>query len=217
MDEQKSVSKEGIISAFMAYTEQHQKRPKTLNDISSFLTIEIAEIEAHYTAIFAIEKSIYNEFFIQTIITLETDEGYAEYDARLKLLSFYYTLFENLTLNEDLFKVIFKNSLGKLAALSTMSDLERSFKNYITHLQVDYIDLQVPVLNEWQQKGMQELAWGQLLLTIQFWSNDTSENKERTDVLIEKSVNTSFNLLDNTALKSALDLGKFIFQENVKK
>ena len=48
---------------------------------------------------------------------------------------------------------------------------------------------------------------------LKFWLEDTSESFEKTDVFIEKSINTSFDLLDTKALKSMLDLGKFIFKE----
>ena len=39
---------------------------------------------------------------------------------------------------------------------------------------------------------------------------------EKTDVFIEKSVNTSFDVLDVAPIKSLIDFGKFIFKEKVK-
>ena len=52
-----------------------------------------------------------------------------------------------------------------------------------------------------------EGAWLQLLFLLKFW-------KERTDIAIEKSVKTIFDVFDNTPLDSILDFGKFLYKEN---
>ena len=46
--------------------------------------------------------------------------------------------------------------------------------------------------------------------------DDTSPSFEKTDVFIEKSVNTTFDLLDVAPLKSLIDFGKFIFKEKIR-
>ena len=55
------------------------------------------------------------------------------------------------------FKAIFKDVLGKMASFTTMSALEKSFKNYIAHLPLDLMDLKVPILADWQIKAIQEV------------------------------------------------------------
>jgi hypothetical protein len=45
---------------------------------------------------------------------------------------------------------------------------------------------------------------------------DTSAAFEKTDIFIEKSVNTSFDVLNITPLKSVLDFGKFLFKEKMQ-
>ena len=55
----------------------------------------------------------------------------------------------------------------------------------------------------------------QLLITMRFWMEDASPSFEKTDVFIEKTINTGFDLLDVKPLKSVIDLGKFIFNEKI--
>jgi ubiquinone biosynthesis protein COQ9 len=50
--------------------------------------------------------------------------------------------------------------------------------------------------------------------TLNFWLKDKSDNFEKTDVYIEKSLKAGFELLDFSALKSVFDFGKFIWSEN---
>jgi hypothetical protein len=68
-------------------------------------------------------------------------------------------------------------------------------------------------LDKIQERTIEESAWAQLLITMNFWKNDPSPSFEKTDVFIEKSVNASFDLIDNTPLKSIVDLGKFLAKE----
>ena len=56
-----------------------------------------------------------------------------------------------------------------------------------------------------------------MLLTIKFWLEDSSESFEKTDIFIEKSINTSFELIENKFLKNVFDLGKFVYKEKFQK
>jgi len=60
-----------------------------------------------------------------------------------------------------------------------------------------------------------EAAWLQLLFILKFWMDDNSAKFERTDIVIEKSVNTVFDLFDSTPLESLLDFGKFMWKEKM--
>ena len=51
------------------------------------------------------------------------------------------------------------------------------------------------------------------MLLMKFWLSDTSKGFEKTDALIEKSVNVVFEVFDNTRLDTILDLGKFLWKE----
>jgi hypothetical protein len=59
-----------------------------------------------------------------------------------------------------------------------------------------------------------EGAWLQFLFLLNFWKSDDSASFEKTDVAIEKSVNTIFDLFDNTPLENIIDFGKFLYKEN---
>ena len=60
-----------------------------------------------------------------------------------------------------------------------------------------------------------EGAWIQFLFLLKFWMDDASVGFEKTDVLIEKSVNTVVDLLDTKPLESLFDLGKFLWKEKM--
>ena len=52
----------------------------------------------------------------------------------------------------------------------------------------------------------------QLLYILDFWVKDLSRGFESTDTAIEKSVNTSFDLMGKSVVDSVLDFAKFAYQ-----
>jgi len=63
---------------------------------------------------------------------------------------------------------------------------------------------------------VEESLWVQLILCFKFWMEDDSASLEKTDIFIEKSINTAFDLLNVQPLKSVIDLGKFLFHEKMQ-
>lgn len=164
MKESKTLNNEAIIDIFIDYVEKKHKRPLRLNQLSDFSNIELEQFSNHYQDVFEIEKNLYSEIFKQTIITLESDPAYADYDSRLKLLSFYYTFFENINLNTELFEILFLDVKSKIASISSFGDLKNSYKKYIAILNIEWIDLMLPKANEFTEKAIEELSWGQQYL-----------------------------------------------------
>ena len=91
--------------------------------------------------------------------------------------------------------------------------MRKHFKQFLDTLEIEKIDLKQDKLIEFQEKTMSEMAWFQFVLTLKFWIDDTSLSFEKTDIFIEKSVNTSFDLMNSAPLKSLIDFGKFMWQE----
>ena len=94
--------------------------------------------------------------------------------------------------------------------------LKAVFTNFIDSLDLKLANFDNSKIKSFSDKSVKEAAWLQLLLTIKFWLDDTSNSFEKTDIYIEKSVNTSFDIIDTTPINSLVDLGKFIFNEKIK-
>ena len=118
-----------------------------------------------------------------------------------------------VTANRSFTVALLKEDKNKLKSLSKLTELRKHFKQFFDTLEIEKVDLKQEKLVEFQEKTMSEMAWLQFLFTLKFWIEDTSLSFEKTDIFIEKSVNTSFDLLDITPLKSLIDFGKFMWQE----
>jgi hypothetical protein len=197
----------------MDYVLGNNENPKSVFIFSKLNNFEEAKFYEHFTSFEAIEKSIFEAFLSNSINALNKSEDYQNFDARNKLLSFYFTFFENLTANRSYVTHVLFKYKNDLKGLKVLSSLKNHFAIYISQLEIELIDIKQDKIEKIQQKALKESAWLQLLITIKFWMDDTSPSFEKTDIFIEKSVNTTFDILNVAPLKSVIDLGKFLFKE----
>lgn len=215
MTKKKTISKDKILTFYMDYVLKHNETPKSVHNFSKSYDFDEAKFYEHYGSFKAIEKHVFMAFFMNTKNVLDKSEEYKMFDARNQLLSFYFTFFENLTANRSYVLFALNKEKNSLKNISTLSELRKLFTGYVNELDIETIDAKHEYLDKIQKNALQETAWMQLLLTIKFWMNDSSRSFEKTDIFIEKSVNTSFDLLNITPLKSVIDFGKFLFKEKM--
>lgn len=215
MAKKKTISEKDIISLYMDYVLEHNEQPKSVYIFSKTNNFDEAKFYEFFASFEAIQKHIFKAFFDNTIIVLKKSEDYQSFDARNKLLSFYFTFFENLTANRSYVVYALDHYKNSMKSLTLLSELKKSFTHYIDDLDIETLDIKQEQIEKIQKRALQESAWLQLVLTIKFWLEDTSASFEKTDVFIEKSVNTSFDVLNIAPLKSVIDFGKFLFKEKM--
>ncbi|KAA5823432.1 TetR/AcrR family transcriptional regulator [Algibacter amylolyticus] len=213
MAKKKTVSKNDIITYYMDYVLEHDENPKTVFAFSKMNNFEEAKFYEHFASFEAVEKGIFEVFFTNTIAVLDKSEDYKIFDARNKLLSFYYTFFENLTANRSYVKHVLDKYKTDFKGLKMLTGLKAHFTQFICELGIQMLDIKQEQVEKIQDRALKESAWLQLILTMKFWLEDTSASFEKTDIYIEKSVNTTFDVIDVAPLKSVIDLGKFLFKE----
>ncbi len=204
-----------IIDSYMKYILENGERPKSVYAFSQELGIKESVFYDHYGSFEAIEKSIFKAFFDNTKLLLDKNKEFHSFDAQNKLLSFYFTFFEVLKANRSYVTLALGDEKHKLKVLSALSELKKVFQAFVEELGIETVDFKEEKMEKLKNKGVSEWTWGQLLFTIKFWLEDGSAGFEKTDIFIEKSITTSFALLDSSTMKSVFDLGKFLFKEKV--
>ncbi|WP_323787859.1 TetR family transcriptional regulator C-terminal domain-containing protein [Psychroserpens sp.] len=215
MAKKKNITVNDILIWYTDYVLQHNHKPKTVFAFAKANNFEERKFYDFFGSFETLENHIFKAFFDNTLNALEQNEDYISFDARNKLLSFYFTFFENLTANRSYVIYVLEQHKNSLKGLKTLSELKHSFTNYIDHLDIELIDIKQEQIDRIQRRGLKESAWLQLLLTMKFWIDDSSPSFEKTDIFIEKSVNTSFDVLDVAPIRSLIDFGKFIFKEKI--
>lgn len=211
----KIISKEDIVSLYMEEVLEKGHKPKSVYHFAKENDFTEAEFYAFFGTLEGLEKEIFRLFLVNTIDLLHRNNDYLEYDMKNKMLSFYFTFFEILTANRSYVLQALKLDRNPLKNLVQLTTLRDSFKEYVSEILTDDYRLEQEKFQKFQEKGIQESAWLQLMLTIKFWVDDASPAFEKTDIFIEKSVNASFELMNVAPLNHLIDLGKFLFKEKI--
>ena len=215
MVKNKNISHNEIISSYMSYVLENESSPKSVYAFAKAYNFDESLFYSYFGSFESLEKAIFKTFFNNAMQAIETSEEYTTFDTRNKLLSFYFTFFENLTANRSYVLIALNDNKNHLNKLKTLTELRKSFIHFINGLEIETFDFKQKNITQFQQKSIQESAWVQLLMTLQFWLNDSSISFEKTDIFIEKSINTSFDIISTTPLKSMIDFGKFLYKEKM--
>lgn len=213
----KKITKDDIFTSYMNFVVKNEEKPQEISEFCDEYHFKETEFLSHFSSLKKVEKSIYKEFFLNSLEVLNESEEYVSFDAKNKIISLYFTFFENLTLNREFVVISLKGCKNQIQSFSILSSLQKSFIQFIDELNISESIIPIEGLEKIQRKFVNQSSWIQLFFTIKFWLNDTSESFEKTDIFIEKSINTSFELLENKFLKNAFDLGKFVYKETFQK
>lgn len=209
----KSITKEEIIAKYMDYVLEQEKEPKTVYKFCKENKMPEADFYKYFASIPSVKKGIWNTFFTNSLALMTKNKEYAAFTNRDKLLTFFYTFFEMLTLNRSYVLFALTQGGNQLKSLEQLKGLRNHFKDFAKELIADGNEQKASKITKHNPSIFSEGAWLQLLFLLKFWMNDESQGFEKTDMAIEKSVNTVFDLFDNTPLENIVDFGKFLYKE----
>lgn len=207
--------REQIISGYMTSVLEHEKIPASVYKFCKSIGVSEDQFYTHFGSIEGLQKSIWDTFFVNTIELIEKNKEYESFTNKDKMLTFFFTFFELLTLNRSY--VLF--TLGQqgimLKKMEQLKSLRKHVKGFATDLIEDGNATKPFKISKHNPALFSEGAWLQFLFLLKFWCDDSSPSFEKTDIAIEKSVQTIFDVFENTPLSSILDFGKFLYKENM--
>jgi len=211
------VAKSTIIALYMEYVLDSGDVPKSVYKFCKEVAIAENDFYRFFGSFASLQKDIWNTFFEVTINLLGKEKSYESYGHSEKMLTFFYTFFEMLTVNRGyvLFAMERYDGRGSVQNLRQLKGLRRRVKDFSSDLIQEGNDQKVFKLTRNPTDVFSEGAWLQFLFLLKFWINDNSAGFEKTDVAIEKSVRAIFAVFDNSALDNILDFGKFIWKESM--
>ena len=201
----------------MDLVSEQKSKPDDVSDFCEQVNLDEDNFYEHFKSLKKVEKTIFNELFKNSLEVLNESEEFLDFDGKNKLLSLYFTFFENLTLNREYVEVVLRGCKNQLKSYKSLSSLKKNFIDFVDSLALSESILPIDGLEKIQTGFINYSAWAQLLITIKFWLEDESESFEKTDIFIEKSINTSFEFIENKFLKNVFDLGKFVYKEKFQK
>ncbi len=204
-----------LIAIYMDYVLENEKTPKSVYKFAKDNEMTEQDFYKHFGSFEGLRKAIWEKFFENSMEVMEKSKEYASFSNREKLLTFFYTFFEVLTANRSYVLYTLNEHSQPLKNLDQLKSLRKNIKNYAKTLIQERNKEKSLKLFQQSEMIFSEGVWIQFLFLLKFWMDDNSAAFESTDVAIEKSVNTVFDVFDNTPLERVVDFGKFLWKERM--
>ncbi|MEM0941414.1 MAG: hypothetical protein AAGI25_16750 [Bacteroidota bacterium] len=207
----KSASKKSIQTGFQNYLLDNGKVPETVRVFTNYLEITDESFYKYFGTLKKIESSIWNDYYAGTLEVIKKDPDFEGMSAREKHLSFLYTMLE--LLKPDRSFILFRLEDKKPNNLP--SELQKT-RQIITGADIYWaktFDFLPDRAKETTQSAYRRVLWSHSIAMLLFWVQDDSAEGKDTDIFIEKSTRTVFDIGELPALDSIFDLSKFFLQK----
>ena len=209
----KKITDNDVITMYMDYVLEHESMPKSVYRFCKQNSISETDFYGLFGSLETIPKRIWIKFYENTEELLGKNKEFDSFSNKDKMLTFFYSFFELLTLNRSYVLLALQQEKNPFKNLQQLKGLRKHIKNFATALNEEANDGKPMNITKHNPSLFSEGAWLQFLFLLKFWKDDDSMGFEKTDIAIEKSVNTIFDVFDNTPLENIIDFGKFLYKE----
>ena len=207
----KSVTKSSILKGYQDFLLDEGKKPETVRVFTKHLKISDEEFYNHFGSLKNIESAIWEGYYTKTLEVVQNDPDFEEMDGREKHLSFLYTMLE--VVKPDRSYILHK--LENKRPHELPGELNKTQK-LITQSEIDWaktFKFLPEKLKDTSQSAYKRVLWSHSIAMLLFWVKDDSGAAKDTDIFIEKSTRTAFDIGELPALDSFIDLSKFFLQK----
>ncbi len=208
----KKINADSVADAYVRYLLTEGKPPASVFAFADQNGFAEGEFYKFYSSFEALESSIWESMMDKTLETLRADEQFADFSAREKMLAFFYTHLEVLKERRSFVAMQWPEIKVRSSVPKSLKAYKEAFDHFSANVTEEGIEKKElkdrPKLSEQYDKAF----WIQLVFLVSFWIKDSSKGFEQTDAAVEKAVNLSFQLLGESALDSAVDFAKFLWQ-----
>lgn len=208
------ITEEKIFELYTDYILSHGEQPKSIYQFAKENRFEEQKFYDFFTSFDQLEKQILVKLFSKSLELVNEVNNGDGMTSKEKLLNVYYIFFENLTMNRSLVMMILGNQ--KLPLSKNLLSLKKIHQEYIKTLDFsswEILENAKENIKNTHEQIRENVLWLHLVSAIEFWKNDSSPAFEKTDIFIEKTIDTGFELMDNEPLRKVFDLGKFLWKE----
>ncbi|QJD97245.1 TetR/AcrR family transcriptional regulator [Mucilaginibacter robiniae] len=201
---------ESIQNAYIDYVLTEGHEPKSVYLFAKNNEMTEDEFYRFFGSFEAIEQNIWTELGRKTITEVKAQEIWAQYSARERALSFFYSFFELLKGSRSFAIYSLKKHKHGLSTPRVLDNLKTLFESFADEILREGIETGELTDRKFFSKRYKDALWLQLGFILNFWTKDNSAGFEKTDEAIEKGLNVTFDLFQRSPVDNLLDYGKFL-------
>lgn len=185
-------------------------RPTSFHELEKKLRTAGVEIDPHFSSLSTLEAEIFLDGFVKVRDQLLSDEVFAAYSAREKLLAIFYTWLEDLEAQKAFWRIV-DQAAFLFECQAYMQQTKAPFQAFVKLIISQGLEegsiARRPITDYYIGP-----IWCSSNYIFHSWLRDESKNSERSDAAVEKTVNFVFDLMEPGWLDSGFEWTKFLFQ-----
>jgi hypothetical protein len=205
-----------LLQAYIDHVLEEGKPPASVFKFCRSLEVPEKDFYQLLSSFPALEGQVWASWIDQTTAAISASPEWAGFNARQRLLTFFFAFFERAVEHRSFLLARFPCPKQRLTGeAASIAGLKRRFEAFtestLQHgVETGEIASRGP-LNRLYAPALTELVLG----AIEFHIRDDSAGFERTDAFVEKTTLLAFDLLHRSVLESAVDLVRFVAQRPV--
>lgn len=209
---ERGASRQRILEAFASVWEEDGEAPKSVPRFCKAVGISQAAFYRHFPSLNAAEKAFWKEWVEGVIRALSSGGDWQEFTAKERYLAFLFAFVQASLERRCAVASRFRAS-APIANPPALEAFRTAFQEFAQGT-VDHGRKTGEIADRKALlKSYPALLYLHLRLVVGQLLRDESEELQRTDAFIEKTVTLAFDLFRSQALDSAIDLAKFLLPE----
>ncbi|MEO8820700.1 MAG: TetR family transcriptional regulator C-terminal domain-containing protein [Ginsengibacter sp.] len=203
---------EEIKNGYIDYVLTNGEQPKSVYNFAKKLKITETAFYKFYGSFDAIEKAVWEDLTIATILNIKEQEVWPKYTSREKLLSFFYSFLELLKSKRSFIIYTLKKHPKKISTPGVLTGAKSEFLSFSEDVINEGLESGELTDRKFFSKRYKDALWVQFAFIINFWMEDDSKDFEKSDEAVEKGINVSFDLFQRSPIDNLFEYGKFLAQ-----
>jgi AcrR family transcriptional regulator len=203
-----------ILEAFAASWSDEGHPPRSVSRFCKELGITEALFYKHFSSLRGLEKAFWSDWMAGVISAVEEGAEWEEFSARERYLAFLFALIQSASERRSILLERFSD-ISPLSHPGAFEGLRKEFSEFSQNI----VDRGIETGEIADRRGLTAfypaILYGHLRWVIDQYLKDESEEFERTDAFIEKTVVLAFDLFHSQAIDSAADLIRFLLPGNM--
>lgn len=201
---------EEIKISYIDYVLTNGEPPKSVYNFAKKLKITEAAFYKIYGSFDAIEKGVWEDLTIATILKIKEQEVWPQYSSREKMLSFFYSFLELLKSKRSFIIYTLKKHPKRLTVPDVLTGAKSEFLSFSEDVINEGLDSGELTDRKFFSKRYKDALWLQFAFIINFWMDDDSKDFEKSDEAVEKGINVTFDLFQRSPIDNLFEYGKFL-------
>ena len=213
-DRSKDSEKEAanLIQMYIQYVVKTGLEPAGVQEFCAYFDLQQDAFLKHFATVEELHEAFWIDMLEDVLSQAELQSPDSATEVRQEIHKFYEYFFNRLSEHRSFILLTYANSWPGIGSKAhTLRKFRQAFGEWSGKVLEKAVGEGIIPTRAGLSAHYSRILWYQFLFLLNFWKQDKSHGHEKTLAVIDKSVALSFDLMEENAFDSGMDLVRFMF------